>query len=135
MHETRDTSTQNQSKGLNITLWVLQISAAVMFGMAGFSKLAGAEQMVTIFERIGIGQWFRYVTGVLEIIGALLLLFPTLAGLGGLLLACVMAGAVLAHLTVLGGSPLLPLALLAVTAFIAWGRRRRTLRRLRRKTM
>lgn len=99
-----------------------------MLGMAGFSKLTGAEQMVGLFESIGVGQWFRYVTGLLEITGAVLLLIPTLAGVGALLLACVMLGAVATHLFVIGGSPLTPLVLLAVLLVIAWGRRRRTLR-------
>jgi hypothetical protein len=30
------------------------------------SKLAGQPQMVEIFQAIGLGQWFRYVTGVIE---------------------------------------------------------------------
>jgi uncharacterized membrane protein YphA (DoxX/SURF4 family) len=125
--ESADTS-HASSRAWNITLWILQLGAAIMLGMAGFSKLTGAEQMVGLFESIGVGQWFRYVTGLLEITGAVLLLIPTLAGVGALLLACVMLGAVATHLFVIGGSPLTPLVLLAVLLVIAWGRRRRTLR-------
>jgi uncharacterized membrane protein YphA (DoxX/SURF4 family) len=125
--ESADTS-HAPSRAWNITLWILQLGAAIMLGMAGFSKLTGAEQMVGLFESIGVGQWFRYVTGLLEITGAVLLLIPTLAGVGALLLACVMLGAVATHLFVIGGSPLTPLVLLAVLLVIAWGRRRRTLR-------
>jgi len=50
-------------KLLNIGLWILQIGAAGMFLMAGFSKLSGDPRMVGLFEAIGFGQWFRYVTG------------------------------------------------------------------------
>ena len=58
-----------------------------MFVMAGGSKLAGAPTMVQLFDAIGLGQWFRYVTGTIEIGSAILLLIPSLASVGGLLLA------------------------------------------------
>lgn len=115
------------SKVLNIVLWVLQLGAAAMFLMAAIPKLTGNPQAVEGFAKIGLGQWFRYLTGTLEVVGALLLLIPSLCGLGGLLLACVMVGAVATHLLVLGGSPVPAIVLLVVTAFIAWGRRARTM--------
>ena len=87
---------------MNVVLWVLQIAAAGMFLMAGFSKLSGNEQMVGMFEAIGVGQWFRYLTGALEVAGAILLLIPRTSGLGALMLAGVMAGAVMTHLFVVG---------------------------------
>lgn len=114
----------------NVALWVLQVAAAVMLGMAGFMKLTGAPDMIALFDAVGIGQWFRYVTGALEVGGAVLLLVPALAGVGALLLAGVMLGAVLTHLLVIGGSPAVPLVLLVVVAIIAYGRRERTLRLL-----
>lgn len=117
---------QSPGKALNIALWVLQIAAAAMFLMAGGSKLAGDPKMVGLFDAVGIGQWFRYVTGGLEVLGAVALLVPRLAGAGALLLACVMIGAVATHLFVVGGNPLVPLILLVVTAFVAWSRRERT---------
>jgi uncharacterized membrane protein YphA (DoxX/SURF4 family) len=106
----------------------LQALLAVAFLFFGGSKLAGTEMMVNVFENVGVGQWFRYVTGLLEVGGAVLLLIPALAGLGGLLLACVMVGATFAHLFVIGGSFVMPLVLLVLTLAVAWGRRRRTLR-------
>lgn len=119
-------------RAANVVLWVLQVAAAGMFMMAGFSKLGGAPEMVALFDAVGVGQWFRYVTGSMEVLGAALLLVPRLSGVGALLLACVMAGATASHLFVIGGSPLMPLVLLAVTGAIAWGRRGRTARLLRR---
>jgi DoxX-like family len=58
-----------------------------------------------MFEKIGLGQWFRYVTGSLEVIGAVLLLAPRTAAIGGWLLAAVMIGAIGTHLFIIGGSP------------------------------
>ena len=43
-----------------------------------------------------------------------------------------LVAAVIAHLTVLGGSPAIPLALLIAMAIVAWGRRERTARLFRR---
>jgi uncharacterized membrane protein YphA (DoxX/SURF4 family) len=112
----------------NVALWVLQIAAAAMLAMAGFAKLTGSPAMIALFDAVGVGQWLRYVTGALEVSGAVLLLIPALAGVGALVLACVLVGAVLTHLFVIGGSPVPALVLLAVVAVIAYGRRGRTLR-------
>ena len=106
-------------------LWLLQIAAAGFFFFAGGSKLAGDPQMVKVFTTIGIGQWFRYLTGGLEVIGAAGLLFPATAGLAALMLAVVMIGAVLSHLFIIGGSPAVPAVLLLAMAVVAWARRRR----------
>ena len=83
--------------------------------------------MVGLFDAIGLGQWFRYVTGSLEVLSALLLLIPRLNGLGALLLMGMMLGAVPTHLFVVGGSPLSAITLLIVTGVVAWGRRKRTM--------
>jgi putative oxidoreductase len=114
-------------KIMNVGLWILQIGAAGMFLMVGFFKLSGDPRMVGLFDAIGLGQWFRYVTGSLEVLGAVLLLIPRLSGLGALLLVGVMLGAATTHLFVVGGSPLQAIILLIVTAVIAWGRRKRTM--------
>jgi len=114
-------------KFVNVMLWVLQIAAAGMFLMVGFLKLSGNAQLVGLFEAIGLGQWFRYLTGTLEVAGAFLLLIPRTSGLGALMLAGVMVGAVVTHLFIVGGSPLMAVILLVVTGVVAWGRRQRTM--------
>jgi len=117
-------------KIMNVGLWILQIGAAGMFLTVGFLKLSGDPQMVALFQAIGLGQWFRYVTGSLEVLGAVLLLIPRLTGLGALLLVGVTLGAVTTHLFVIGGNPLPAIILLIVTGIIAWGRRERTIKLL-----
>jgi putative oxidoreductase len=115
------------SKGLNIALWVLQVLVGLAMIAAGVMKLIGAPMMVEEFETVGLGQWFRYLTGGWEVIAGVLLLVPKLSGVGATVLIPVMAGAVIAHLTKLGGSPVAPLVFLAMVSVIAWGRRRQTL--------
>src|SRR6266550_3189429 len=115
------------AKIINVVLWVLQIGAAGMFLMVGFLKLSGDPQLVGLFKAIGLGQWFRYLTGTLEVAGAFLLLTPRTSGLGALMLAGVMTGAVMTHVFIVGGSPLMAITLLVVTGLVAWGRRQRTM--------
>jgi uncharacterized membrane protein YphA (DoxX/SURF4 family) len=112
-------------RSANVALWVLQILAAAAFLAAGGSKLAGVQQMVDVFEKVGIGQWFRYVTGLLEVGGAIGLLIPRYTFYAAALLAAVMVGAVISHLTVLGGSPAAPVVLLLITGTVAFFRRSR----------
>jgi putative oxidoreductase len=120
----------SSEKLINVGLWILQIGAAGMFLMVGFLKLSGDPQMVGLFDAIGLGQWFRYLTGSLEVLGALLVLIPRLSGLGALMLFGVMLGAVVTHVFIVGGSPLMAIILLVVTGVVAWGRRQRTMNML-----
>src|SRR5712691_2043151 len=110
-------------KAFNITLWTLQVLVALAFVAAAAGRLLGSADMIGLFDAVGVGQWFRYVTGLLELLGALLLIVPGRAAFGSVLLAAVMVGAVTAHLTVLHTAPTAPLVLLALAALISWGRR------------
>jgi putative oxidoreductase len=91
------------------------------FGAAGLSKLAGVEMMVATFDSIGWGQWFRYLTGIIEVGSAILIWVPGKQWIGAGLLVCTMACAVLFHLLVLGPSliPALVLGILAAIILIA----------------
>ena len=118
-------------KTSNIALWTLQALVALTFVAAGSGKLLGSRDMIALFDAVGIGQWFRYVTGSLEVLGALLLIVPGTSAFGAALLACVLAGAVVTHLTVLHTAPTAPLMLFALTALIAFGRRSQLVNLLR----
>jgi putative oxidoreductase len=109
----------------NAVVWTLQALAGALFLFAGTSKLAGVPMMVQMFDAIGIGQWFRYVTGTIEVVGAVLLFVPALALFGALALAATMVGAIITHLFVVGGNPAVSIVLLAATTTIAWARRSR----------
>ena len=87
-----------------VGLWVVRGLLALAFVGAGGAKLYGVPMMVQEFEHIGLGQWFRYLTGALEVLGAFLILTPSLAAFGALLLIGIMIGATIAHLFVIGGT-------------------------------
>ena len=67
-----------------IGTWALQAVVAVVFLAAGMAKLAAVPFEVQSFAQIGLGQWFRIVTGVVQIVGAFALVYPRLASIGGL---------------------------------------------------
>jgi putative oxidoreductase len=104
-------------------MWVVRGLLALAFVAAGGAKLYGVPMLVEEFQHIGLGQWFRYVTGGLEMMGAILLLLPRKAALGALLLICIMTGAVIAHLFVIGGSAVPAMVLLALNAVVAYAER------------
>ena len=112
----------SHSGPLTVALWVVSVATAGMFLMAGWPKLAGAPQMVQMFDAIGVGQWFRYLTGAVEVGSAVALLVPGAAFYGAAALAATMVGAILTHLLIVGGSPAVAATLLVATSFIAWTR-------------
>ena len=116
----------DQARGVRvagtIALWVLQVLLAASFLYSGY--LLFGDSLVQKFDDIGFGQWLRYLTGALEIAGAIGLLIPRLSGLAALGLAGVMVGAVATELFLLeNGDAVPPLMLLVLCALVAWLRR------------
>jgi putative oxidoreductase len=111
----------------NIVTWVVSVLLALTFFGAGIAKLASAPMMVAEFSTFGLPLWFMYVTGILEISSAALVLVPRFAFIGAGLLVCTMACALFAHLThgqaAMIGAPLVLLTLAAVVGTLrGWGR-------------
>jgi hypothetical protein len=63
------------------------------------------------------------VTGVTEVGSAVALLVPSIAPFGAMALVATMSGAILTHLFVVGGSPIVPVVLLVGSLTVAWVRR------------
>jgi putative oxidoreductase len=82
--------------------------------------------MVKEFAQIGFGQWLRYVTGILEVSGAIGLLIPKFRFWAALQIAIVMAGATVTNLAILRQPKLggLTAVLLVLALALAWLRRR-----------
>ena len=79
--------------------WLLQIVAAVIMGQTLFFKFSGAPEPVYIFTTLGAEPYGRWLAAVSELVAVVLLLWPAMAGAGGLLGLGVMSGALMAHLT------------------------------------
>lgn len=105
-----------------VVLELTEVSLAVVFLLVGGAKLIGRPDMIVLFDDIGLGQWLRYVTGMLEVSGATLLLVPLLSGPSALALGAIMVVATLIELLVLHRPPVAALACLSGHAFVAWSR-------------
>ena len=96
------------------TDWVIRVAFTVLLGVAGAENFQSQGEWVRIFDQIGWGVWFRYFTGVVELLGAALVLVPLTVTIGLALLACTMIGAAVVHVVVLKDG-----AVAAVPGFLA----------------
>jgi putative oxidoreductase len=86
---------------MTIVTWILRLGVAALFLFAAYMKLSGNPMMIEEFGKVGLGDWFRLFTGVLELVGALLVLYPAFTAWGGVLLLVVDIGAFFAQLLVI----------------------------------
>jgi putative oxidoreductase len=111
----------------DISGWVLRLAACAVFIGVGATKFQSQSMWVPMFAAIGLGDWFRYLTGTLQVIGGLLFLTPRTAPLGAAIAGCTMAGAVATHLFVLPtgvGGAIIPFAMLIFTLAVGFSARR-----------
>jgi putative oxidoreductase len=92
---------QNYSHAINIGIWVLRVLLGLAFLFAGYIKLIGKPHMIAEFDTLGLGQWFRYFTGAVELIGGLVILIPRISVFGAVLLLIIDIGAFVAQVTIL----------------------------------
>ena len=117
--------TTTRRRPVVIGQWVLTGLLTAFFTMMGVPKVLGHGGWGTRFAAWGFPSWLVVVVGVAELGGAIMLLVPRLATLGGFLLALIILGAIATHL-VHGETArvLVPLVLFAVLTAIAWARRK-----------
>ena len=111
---------ESSRKGRTISIWLLRVLLGVTFLAIGCAKLAGVWQTVQLFAAIGWGQWFRYLTGLLDVVGAVLLFVPRWTCYGALLLVCTVGSATLIYLTLLHHNLTAPLTLTLLASALAW---------------
>jgi putative oxidoreductase len=84
---------------MSIPIIIVQVVLGLLFVGIGSMTVAGRKMFVENFRRFGYPQWFRIVTGSLEVLGGLGLLIgiwlPWLAALASAGLILVMLGAVM----------------------------------------
>lgn len=89
---------------MTILAWVLQGLLALAFLMGGSGKAMGSKMHIEAFTKWRLPQWFRVVTGVVELGAAILLIVgfwnATAAIIGAAILVAVGIGGVMTHVRI-----------------------------------
>jgi uncharacterized membrane protein YphA (DoxX/SURF4 family) len=78
--------------------FAVRIAVALVFAGTGLEKFGSDAHWLRVFGDIGLGDWFRYFTGVVETAGGLLFLIPAATTVGAALLVSAMVGAMAVHI-------------------------------------
>ncbi len=115
-------------KGVVRTVLTLRILLALFFALASAApKLLALPAATTVFDAIGVGDWFMYLTGAVELAGAVGLLLPRLAGPAATALIGFLLCAFVTQLTAMHGENAgTPFFFMVPLAVIAWHHRART---------
>jgi putative oxidoreductase len=89
---------------VDVVAIVLEALLGLTFLMGGVGKLQGPKSVVENFKKWGLPQWFRVVTGLVELVGAIAMILgiwePSWAAAAGLWLGITMFGAILVHVRI-----------------------------------
>jgi putative oxidoreductase len=99
---------------------IAELALGMLFVVAGLVKLSGMAFMVELFASLGLGQWLRYVTAVVELTGGVLLIVGHMEYLAALALAVIMVGATAASIIVFDRSPIPPGLTFVALVVLAW---------------
>jgi putative oxidoreductase len=111
-------------------LTALRAALTIAFLYFGLRKLLGYSTDVAIYDAIGFGQFPRYITGSVEVLGAALLWWRGWEGIAGLMLLATMIIGLSALLIWVGPPYLHMLVLIAGTGTVAYTYREQTLRKI-----
>lgn len=107
------------SPKLKLISWAAQIVAAVIMGQTLYFKFTAHPDSVQLFSELGMEPQGRLIIGALELAACILLLIPSSIVYGALLGSCLMAGAIIGHMTELGWEgPRLQLGALAIVVLV-----------------
>lgn len=120
---------------MNTALWIVTIIVALAMAVSGGMKAFAGKDKLLMNPRMAWAGDFSdpmvRVIGVVEFIGAVGLILPAITGVAPILvplaavgLAIVMLGAVIVHIRRGDGAKaaIVPLVLMLMALFIAWGR-------------
>ena len=116
-------ASRDQSQGRHLVAWVLQAMLATVFFAMGIGTLAEIPAAADSVDQVGLGDCFRLLVGIVEIIGAAVISLPDVAVLGAVWLATAMGFAVLTHLYILEDSPVRAAVLLLASVLVTVLRR------------
>lgn len=86
------------TKVQNILGWTLAVLNLLLLGASAADKIIGSQHALTMGASFGLSAETYRVLGIIELVSALLFVFPRTAILGFLLLTSYMGGAIATHL-------------------------------------
>ena len=114
----------NQSRIKGVISWIVQILLATFYVLAASGKLMSRPQVIEMFRNWGFPDKFYLVIGALELVGAIGLLIPRIAGYAAAGLILLMIGAALTNLIHGDGLQVLrPLIFMVFLALVVYLRR------------
>ena len=114
---------KRQSTAIVTALWLPRVAIAAFLLLSGFAKLGGVEEMVQLFQAIGLGEWLRYLTGAIEVVAAICIVIPRKNSIGVLLAIGIMVAGIAEHIFVLGRTPGSPAVLFAIALVVIYATR------------
>jgi putative oxidoreductase len=106
-----------------VVVWIISALLAAVFATTGISKLIGDGPIgLQAAAMRGFPEWIRMVVGVVEVVGAVMLLVPNVAGIAAAMLALLMIPATITQW--ISGEPgvAVPIVLLVLLLIVAWRR-------------
>lgn len=86
----------------NLGLFLIRLSLAMVFLVAGIMKLANMEMTIGFFAGAGIGAFWAWAVALLETAGGLFLLLGVFTAFSGIVLAIIMVVAAILMLPTMG---------------------------------
>jgi putative oxidoreductase len=122
MPELRLATVETRGRQDVLISWILRLGVAGVFLSVGASKFDAHSYWVKLFNQIGWGDWFRYLTGILQVIGAVLVIVPRTFLIGIGILACTMLGAAAVWIVKFGAlaNAIIPAAVLVALVAIGF---------------
>src|SRR6187551_317707 len=107
------------TKTTRVITIVVTVLAAVMVTLSGIMKLMKSEQVTTVLNSVGVGEYITLL-GVMEIAFMGIFLFPKTRKIGLILLSCYFSGAIATELSHGGNimNAAMPLVLIWIAAFL-----------------
>jgi len=107
------------NRGLKIAVTAVGTLLGLWFLLAGSMKFLSSAAFEVMFADFGLPLWGVPVIGILELLGAVLVIIPRTAMYGAGVIFVVMVGAASCHLLTGQGSPAGALVALLMAAFVA----------------
>jgi hypothetical protein len=110
----------------NVISWILRLTVAVILLQTLYYKFTAHPDSVHIFSALGVEPYGRIGLGVIELITAILVLWPRTQLYGMILSLGIISGAIFSHLLVLGvnvqndGGGLFTLAIIVLIACVIY---------------